>query len=196
MSERAPRRMTLAEFLDRQRGQEVRYEPVDGFPRAIAGARVRHGIARSDADACPRTALRAAGHGCPPFGPDVGIQVAPGHVRRPEPCMLCPPFDAEDTVGSTPRLVPEMLSDSTRQVDESVRADEHKGTASPDYIILMPAREVDVADWSRGPPRARRRSHDLGPADVVRLPLPGVSMPRAVLCEGIEARPAWRRAVG
>ena len=39
MSEGAPRRMTLVEFLEWQRGQELRHELVDGFPQTMTGAR-------------------------------------------------------------------------------------------------------------------------------------------------------------
>lgn len=51
MAERAPRRMTLSEFLEWQRGQELRYELVEGFPQTMTGAHVRHDIARGNADA-------------------------------------------------------------------------------------------------------------------------------------------------
>jgi hypothetical protein len=42
--------MTEAEFLAWQSGREQRYELVDGVPRAMTGARIRHDIARGNAD--------------------------------------------------------------------------------------------------------------------------------------------------
>ncbi len=195
MSERAPRRMTLMEFLEWQRDQDLRYELVDGFPQAMTGARVRHDIARGNADAYLRTALRNAGHGCLPFGVDIGIQVYPGQLRRPELSVLCPPFDMEQMVTSAPRLVLEVLSDSNRQIDEYVKLDEYKGLASLDYIILVSPREVDLAAWSRDADRQWQRSRYHTLADVIPLPLLGVLLPLSVLYEGIEIRLEWPRPV-
>jgi Uma2 family endonuclease len=187
--------MKLVEFLEWQRGQELRYELVDGFPQAMTGARVRHDIARGNADAHLRAALRNAGHGCLPFGADIGIQVFPGQLRRPELSVLCPPFDMEEMVTSRPRLVFEVLSDSNRRIDEYVKLDEYKGLASLDYVILMSPREVDVAVWSRDATRQWQRSRYHALVDVIPLPLLGVSLPLSVLYEGIEIRPEWPRPV-
>ena len=195
MSEPALRRMTLEEFLDWQRGQEKRYELVDGFPQAMTGARVRHDIARDNADAYLRPALRGTGHGCLPFGADIGIQVYPGQLRRPELSVLCPPFDVEEMVTSTPRLVFEVLPDSTRRIDEYVKLDEYKGLTSLDYIILMSSREVDVAVWFRDDDREWRRSRFHGLDDVIPLPLLGTAVPLAALYEGIDVRSEQPRPV-
>jgi Uma2 family endonuclease len=195
MSERAPWRMTVSEFLEWQRGQELRYELVDGFPQAMTGARVRHDLARGNAEAYLRSALRNAGRGCLPFGADIGIQVYPGQLRRPELSVLCPPLDMEEMVTTTPRLVLEVLSDSNRRVDEYVKLDEYKAVVSLDYIILMSPREVDVAVWSRDAGRQWQRSRYHAPTDVIPLPLLEISLPLSVLYEGIDIRSEWPKAV-
>ncbi len=183
--------MTLVEFLEWQREQEQRYELVDGFAQAMTGARVRHDIARGNADAYLRAALRNAGHGCLPFGADIGIQVYPGQLRRPELSVLCPPFDMEEMVTSTPLLVLEVLSDSNKRIDEYVKLDEYKALASLDTIILMSPREVDVAAWSRDTHRAWQRGRYYVLTDVIPLPLLDISLPLSVRYEGIELRPEW-----
>ncbi len=88
--------MTEAEFLAWQSGQDQRYELVDGVPQAMTGARIRHDIARGNADRHLAPQLRAAGKGCRPFSADIAIRVYPGQLRRPELSVLCPPFDMED----------------------------------------------------------------------------------------------------
>ncbi len=196
MPEPPPQRMTLAEFLEWQRGQELRYELVDGFPQAMTGARLRHDMARGNADAYLRQALRNAGHGCLPFGADIGIQVYPGQLRRPELSVLCPPFDMEEMVTSTPRLVLEVLSDRTRRIDEYVKLDEYKALTALDYIVLMSPREVDVAVWSRDAQRQWQRNRCRALADAIPLPLLGLSLPVSVLYEGIEIRPEYPKPVG
>ena len=156
---------------------------------------MRHDIARGNADAYLRTALRNAGHGCLPFGADIGVQVYPGQLRRPELSVLCPPFDMEEMVTSMPRLVLEVLSDSNRRIDEYVKLDEYKALASLDTIILMSPREVDVAVWSRDADRQWQRSRYHALADVISLPLLGIALPLSVLYEGIEVRPERPRPV-
>lgn len=195
MPGRAARRMTLPEFLEWQRGQELRYELVDGFPQAMTGARVRHDIALGNADAYLRSALRNAARGCLPFGADIGIQVYPGQLRRPELSVLCPPFDMEEMVTSTPRLVLEVLSDSNRRIDEYVKLDEYKAVASLDYIILMSPREVDVAVWSRDADRQWQRNRHHALTDMIPLPLLEIALLLSVLYEGIEIGPEWPRPV-
>jgi len=187
--------MTLAEFLEWQRGQELRYELVEGFPQAMTGARVRHDIARGNAEAYLRSALRNAGQGCLPFGADIGIQVYPGQLRRPELSVLCPPFDMEEMVIGTPRLVLEALSDSNTRIDEYVKLDEYNAMASLDYIILMSPRGVDVAAWSRDAGRQWQRSRYHVLTDVIPLPLLEISLPVSVLYEGIEIRSEWPKPV-
>jgi Uma2 family endonuclease len=191
----ALRRMTEGEFLEWQRGQDLRYELVDGQPQAMTGARVRHDIARGNAESHLRPGLRKAGRGCLPFGADIAIRVYPGQLRRPEFSVLCPPFDMEDMVSETPRLVFEVLSEGTRHIDEHIKLDEYKALPSLDYIILMAPTEVDAAVWSRDDARAWRRERYRSLDDAIPLPLLGVSLPLTVLYEGIELRPEFPRAV-
>ena len=124
MSEAVRKRMTEAEFLAWQSGRDQRYELVDGVPQAMTGARIRHDIARGNADRHLAPQLRAAGKFCRPFSADIAIRVYPGQLRRPELSVLCPPFDMEDVVSETPHLVLEVLSETTRRIDEHVKVDE------------------------------------------------------------------------
>jgi Uma2 family endonuclease len=99
----------------------------------------------------------------------------------------------EDMVSETPRLVLEVLSETTRRIDEHVKVDEYKGIAALDYIILMSPTEPDVVVWSRDEARQRQRYQSVD--DVIRLPLLEASLPLAILYDGIDLRPAFPRAV-
>jgi hypothetical protein len=46
--------------------------------------------------------------------------------------VLCPPFDMEDMVSETPRLVFEVLFQDTRHIDEHIKPDEYKALPSLD----------------------------------------------------------------
>jgi Uma2 family endonuclease len=185
MSEAVAKRMSEAEFLAWQSGRDQRYELVDG------GARIRHDIARGNADRHLAPQLGAAGKGCRPFSADIAIRVYPGQLRRPELSVLCPPFDMEDMVSETPRLVLEVLSETTRRIDEHVKVDEYKGVAALDYIILMSPNESDVVVWSRNEARQWQRKRYQSVDDVTPLPLLEASLPLAILYDGIDLRPAF-----
>jgi Uma2 family endonuclease len=195
MSEAVRKRMTEAEFLAWQSGQDQRYELVDGVTQAMTGARIRHDIARGNADRHLAPQLRAASKGCRPFSADIAIRVYPGQLRRPELSVLCPPFDMEDMVSETPRLVLEVLSETTRRIDEHVKVDEYKGIAALDYIILMSPTEPDVVVWSRDEARQWQRKRYQSVDDVIPLPLLEASLPLAILYDGIDLRPAFPRAI-
>ena len=142
MSERAARRMTVAEFLIWQLSQRDRYELVDGRPVAMTGTKLRHDRVTSNALSEIQRQLRAAGNPCDAFTDDIGILTKPGQLRRPDVSVLCPPFDEESMTSDRPRLVVEVLSDSTERVDRLIKLDEYKSLESLDYIILAdPARD-------------------------------------------------------
>jgi Uma2 family endonuclease len=187
--------MTEAEFLAWQSGRDQRYELVDGVPQAMTGARIRHDIARGNADRHLAPQLRAAGNGCRPFSADIAIRVYPGQLRRPELSVLCPPFDMEDMVSETPRLVLEVLSGTTRWIDEHVKVDDYKGIAALDDFILMSPTEPDVVVWSRDEARQWQRKRYQSFDDVIPLPLLEATLPLAILYDGINLRPAFPRAV-
>src|SRR3984957_9449308 len=118
-------RVTIEEFLSWQLDQEERFEFVNGQPLAMAGAKLRHDRMAVNAIAEVRRQLRANGHPCDAFTADIGILTPPGHLRRPKVSVLCPPFDEEAMTSDRPRLVVEVLSESTARVDRLLKLDEY-----------------------------------------------------------------------
>ena len=126
---------------------------------------------------------------------DIAIRVYPGQLRRPELSVLCPPFDMEDMVSERPRLVLEVLSETTRRIDEHVKVDEYKGIVVLDYIILMSPTEPDVVVWSRDEVRPWRRQRYRSIDETIHLPLLQAALPLATLYDGMDLRPAFPREV-
>ena len=98
-------------------------------------------------------------------------------------------------VSETPSLVLEVLSETTRRIDEHVKVDEYKGVAALDYIILMSPTEPDVVVWSRDETRQWQRNRYRSVDDVIPLPLLEAALPLVTLYDGIDLRPAFPRAV-
>jgi Uma2 family endonuclease len=181
MSAHATRRMTIDEFLAWQMGQELRFELVDGQPRAMTGARLRHDRVVANLLRLIGVQFRAAGNPCDAFTADIAIIVPAGNVRRPDVSVLCPPFDDLANSSRNPCLVAEVLSDSTENVDRIVKLEEYKAIPGLDYILLAAPDLAEIVFWSRdaGARWQHQACHDLGatldlPRLGVRLPLTGI----------------------
>jgi Uma2 family endonuclease len=181
MSAHATRRMTIDAFLAWQMGQEQRFELVDGQPRAMTGARIRHDRVVANLLRVLGVQFRATGNPCDAFTGDIAIIVPAGNVRRPDVSVLCPPFDDLATASSNPRLVAEVLSDSTENVDRIVEMEEYKAIPGLDYILLAAPDVAEIVFWSRnaGAQWQHQAFHDRGatldlPRLDVRLPLTDV----------------------
>jgi Uma2 family endonuclease len=166
--------MTIEEFLSWQLDQEDRFEFVDGQPVAMSGAKLRHDRMTGNAFSEVRHQLRASGNPCDAFTADIGILTPPGHLRRPEVSVLCPPFDEEAMTSDSPRLVVEVLSESSARIDRFVKLDEYKSMETMDYIVIADPTRIEVGFWSRDAERAWR-SETLQEAEAV-ISMPGLGL--------------------
>jgi Uma2 family endonuclease len=180
--------MTEAEFLEWQRRQGQRYELVDGVPRAMTGARFRHDRVLGNVFNALFDALNAIDSPCRPFTADIAVRVPTGNLRRPDVAVYCPPFDEDAMVSDRPRLVVEVLSESTEDTDQHVKVDEYQHLYAVDYIVLIAPRVVDVLVWARDEDRSWRSQRYQSLEDVVPLPLLGISLSLARLYSSVELR--------
>jgi Uma2 family endonuclease len=192
MGDRAAKGMTIEEFLAWQMDQEDRYELVDGSPVAMAGAKLRHDRMAVNAISEVQRQLRASGSPGDAFTADIGILTPAGYLRRPEVSVLCPPFDEEAMTSGSPRLVVEVLSESTARVDRLVKLDEYKAIESMDYIVIADPTRVEVGFWSRDPKRAWRTKTFQEPEAIIDMPNLGVTLSLASLYERVPLPPRPR----
>ncbi|MBT9293025.1 Uma2 family endonuclease [Prosthecodimorpha staleyi] len=149
MAEPEIRRMSVDEFLAWEPGDGERYELVDGQPRAMTGARIRH-------DRIVRRVLRlledrTAGGPCEPFSSDIGIHTPRGDLRRPDVTVDCGPRDPDDTVARRPVVVVEVLSPSTKHYDLLVKIIDYKAIPSLRHILFVEPDDLRAILYSRSP---------------------------------------------
>ena len=125
MSERASNRLTLDQFDAWQAQQEVRCELVDGRSMGMTGATIAHDRVAGNILLALRSQFRANGNPCDAFGPDIGVVIDAGTLRRPDVTVFCPPFDETATRSDKPRLVAEVLCRSTERLDQVGKAEEY-----------------------------------------------------------------------
>ena len=173
--------MTLAEFLEWEERQPLRYE-FDGVgPVAMTGGTAGHAdIQRNLAIA---VAGRLRGKPCRFYGSDLKFQVAEGHVRYPDGMVVCSPVDRTATVIYDPVIVFEVLSPSTTRDDRIVKAREYQATPSVQRYVMLEQDGVGATVYARS---GNAWTHEILVADsILALPEIGVSLPLAELYEGV-----------
>ena len=189
MSEPITRRMDVDTFLQWEERQEFRFELVDGRPVAMTGATFAHDRVVGNIRRLLANELRRVGSPCDAFGADIGVFVNPWTLRRPDAAVYCPPFDETAAKSDRPRLVAEVLSRSTVEVDHTIKFEEYQGIAAVQAILLVNPRFVDVGLWTREGTEWRRR-HLRTLEDRAAIPDLGITVALADIYDRVELVPA------
>ena len=177
--------MTLAEFLEWEERQPLRYE-FDGVgPVAMTGGTAGHAqIQRNLAFALT---ARLRGKPCQFLGSDLKFQVAEGHVRYPDGMVVCSPVDRTANVVYDPVVVFEVLSPSTAGIDRIAKAREYQSTPSVQRYVMLEQDAVGATVYAHS---GDAWTHEILVANsILALPEIGVSLPLAELYEGIVFEP-------
>jgi len=173
--------MTLAEFLEWEERQPMRYE-FDGVgPVAMTGGTAGHADVQRNLAIAVGGRLR--GKSCRFYGSDLKFQVAEGHVRYPDGMVVCSPVDRTATVIYDPVIVFEVLSPSTTRDDRIVKAREYQAAPSVQRYVMLEQDAVGATVYARS---GNAWTHEILVADsILALPEIGVSLPLAELYEGV-----------
>lgn len=172
--------MTLAEFLDWERRQELRYE-FDGFaPIAMTGGSFEHAVIQSNLLAALGTRLR--GKPCRAIGSHLKILVA-GSIRYPDAFVLCSEVARGAQVVDAPVVVFEILSPTTAVTDRVVKNREYRDTQSvrryvmlEQYLQAATVFERAGDDWI---------GHAVLGDVTLAMPEVGIELPLAELYDGV-----------
>ena len=192
MDNRATRRMSVDAFLAWQADQTERHELVGGEPVAMAGAQLRHDRVTGNAFAEVRRQIRSGSGLCDVFTADIGIRTPVGNLRRPDVSVLCPPFDETATSADSPRLIVEVLSESTERVDRLIKLDEYKSIETLDYIVIVDPTRVDAGFWFRDAVRTWRTTTFHDATAIIEMRSLDIAIPLAALYERVQLAPQPR----
>ena len=176
LASHGPRLLTVEEFLQIDFGPDLKAELDRGVIRMMAGGTREHARVQGNVLSYLRVALR--GSGCRPYGSDMQVRSADLSLRYPDVTVDCgtPDDTGADTILRAPRVVIEVLSPSTRTVDESVKLDEYRSVASIDTIALVDPEREWLRVVQRTGPQAWSDVTYSSPAPL-DLPTLGVSVP-------------------
>ena len=173
--------MTLAEFLEWEERQPMRYEFDGAGPVAMTGGTRAH--ARIQRNLAFALTGRLRGKPCEFLGSDLKIKTSEDHIRYPDGFVTCTVGDNESTMVSDPVVIFEVLSPSTAASDRIVKAREYQAMPSVQRYVMF--------EQDRPGATVYARSGDtwileiLIVDSVLALPEIGVSLPLAEIYEGI-----------
>lgn len=135
MAQPVLRRMSQADFFEFAQGREERWELIDGQPVMMAGANQRHQEIAANTLTTLRTQLR--GSPCRTTAADSGVVSPKENVRYPDVVIDCGPRDDASMKVTTPTVVIEVLSPSTRAIDSHLKLAEYKSNLDIRCIMLI-----------------------------------------------------------
>lgn len=186
MGEATLSRMTLDEFWEWQDRQDIRYELVDGIPWAMAGAQQRHDVIVTNA--LVEIGGRLRGGPCRVFAADQTVVTSSANGRRPDVGVDCGPLNGSSMRATSPCVVIEVLSRSTRTPDQVGKLDEYEGVDSIEQIVLVDPDEAHVILWPRAAGPTWTQTPLRGLEAMLPLASVGVSLPLAILHERLDFR--------
>jgi len=174
-------RMTVDEWRQLERTSEVRHEYVDGYVYAMAGGSRAHSRI-----AVNITSLLDAAFGdgpCIAYNSDMATRVAESRYTYADVVVSCSERDQatrQATEVEEPRLVFEVLSDSTERKDRGRKSDDYRKCPSLEEYVLV-ATEYRRVEVYRRTTEGGGLFNFYGPEDNVELTSIGVRLPVAAL---------------
>jgi len=176
-------RMTVEEYLAFEDLSAEKHEYVDGwvYPvfldiNGMAGGTNNHAALTSNVGAALNTALLDSP--CIAYSPDVRVQLDIQHYRYPDVAVTCDPRDlaaGDEKRIYYPRVLVEILSDGTEDVDRIDKLAEYRAlTSVQDYLLVNYAMRR-VEHYHRAGELWTDRAY--GPGETILLESLGVELP-------------------
>lgn len=187
MSAKAAQRLSVDEYLAMERASELRHEFLNGEVFAMGGASWNHGLINGNLAALLRTRLK--GKGCFVQTNDLRVQIsATGLFAYPDLVILCgqPVFaDQEFDTLLNPRVLIEILSDSTAAYDRTTKFAHYRKLESLQDYLLVAQDEIKIERYSRRGAGLWDYWESLGTDGDVDFPSLGLAISLPEIYEGL-----------
>lgn len=174
------KQMTLAEFLEWEDRQELKYE-FDGIqPVAMTGGTAAHSAIQRNLAISLGGRLR--GKPCQFYGSDLKIEVA-GRIRYPDGFVTCSPVANSAKVVEDPIVIFEILSESTSSTDRIVKNREYEAAPSVRRYVILEQDRIAATVFARA--GGDWAGHVLVGDAILEMPEIGQNIPLAEFYEGL-----------
>lgn len=178
--------VTPEEYLASELHSDTKREYVAGIVYAMAGAKNRNNEISGNVFAALHSTLR--GKPCRPYNGDTKVRVRlRGEVRfyYADALVTCKPNAPGETFQDHPSVLVEVLSESTRRIDEGEKRDAYLSIPSLTHYLLVEPEEAVVIVYRRAAEGFVREAH-LGLDAVVALDSIGAMLPLRDVYEGVD----------
>ena len=130
--------ITTTEYLEGELRAELRHEFIDGRVYAMSGASRKHNEICLDLASALRSHLR--GGPCRTYIEAVKVRIADDAGEAyyyPDVFVACEPGDDDSHVINNPKLIIEVLSDSTARIDRNDKLPNYKRIPTVEEIVLI-----------------------------------------------------------
>jgi Uma2 family endonuclease len=177
------------DYLNGELVSPIKHEYLGGVVYAMAGARNLHNAIATNVICSLGPRLR--GQPCRPFNSDTKVRVQlPTQVRfyYPDASVICRPNPPTDSYQDEPIVLFEVLSPSTRRIDEGEKKDAYLTIPSLRVYVLIEQDTAAVVAFRHTEKEFVREVYQ-GMAAVLPLPEIGVDLPLAEFYEAVQFAP-------
>lgn len=184
VAQRKPKRLTIEEWRELERANpDVKYEYIDGLVYLMSGGSLAHSRIGSNTVRALEDAL--GGEQCYVYNSDASVRLSETRYTYPDASVPCDQRDQPTTERiqvQAPRLVVEVLSDSTEGKDRITKAHVYRACPTIQEYMLVATKYQAV--------EVQRRAGDewtlhlFGPGDEIELVSIGARFPLAALYRG------------
>jgi Uma2 family endonuclease len=182
-------RVSVRDYLDGEGEARRKHEYVDGVVYAMVGGTVRHSRIASNATGALYSQLR--GRPCQVFNSDIKLRVQQGRETRfyyPDVSVVCQPNPPGDLYHDAPVVIVEVVSESTRRIDEYEKREAYLSIDALRVYLLVEQDEAAALVYRRGD-RGFARKIYTGLDATIELPEIGCTLALADLYENVEFPP-------
>lgn len=133
--------ISVGEYLDGELQCDIKHEYIDGSVYAMSGASRNHD--RIAGNVYGELHSRLRGQPCEPFTSDLKVKVG-NHFFYPDAMVVCDDPQPHEYFTESPVLVVEVLSKSTRRIDETLKRRLYQSLSSLQEYVLIEQDIVDV----------------------------------------------------
>jgi len=184
VAQREPQHMTVDEWRELERtNPDAKYEYIDGQVYLMSGGSLAHSRINTNTVRDLEDAL--GNQPCYAYNSDASVRVSETRYTYPDASVSCDPADQptiEQMEVQTPRVVVEVLSDSTEGKDRIRKANWYHACPTIQEYMLIATKYQAVEIQRRA--GDEWTLHIFGPGDEIELVSIGVRFPLAILYRG------------
>jgi len=179
-----PQLLTVEEYLDGEQRSEVRHEYIGGVVYAMAGSSIDHNLIALNFTSAFRSHL--AGERCRVLMADVKVwlEIAGDDVfYYPDVMVGCDPRDTEKFYLRHPKVIVEVLSESTERTDRREKLLSYMRIESLEAYVLVAQDKSEVTILQRG--KNWQAEVLRGPEQTIQIDSLQFTLPLSALYEGV-----------